>query len=303
MNTLIILQQMAVIAVLVMIGYILFRREAIDQNFTRQLSMIVTYFTNPALMLATILTGDITASKREVLLALIIAAVIYAILCILGIAGPKLLRIPQDEHRYYHMMTVYTNTGFMGIPLAQAVLPENAMIYVVIFNIMFSIYMYTHGIIVLAGRENIRLRKLINPGTVMAVVSLLVYWFDISLPAVPANLAIYLGNATTFLTMLLLGASIARQPVRQSLKNRYIWRYVIYRMIGVPIVFTLILKSIGVNRDMTLAYCLMLALPAANMPLILAEKEGFPTEVLARGIMITTLVSFFTITFVLGILF
>lgn len=293
---------MAVIACLVLIGYGSYKKNVIDNRFCRQLSVLIVDFTNPALMITAVISGDITADRKDVLSALLIAAVMYALLCVLGAVVPRFLGVQKEDRRFYHMLTVYTNTGFIGIPLATAILPENAMIYVIIFNIMFSIYMYTHGVLVLGG-EGIKLKKLISPGTVSGVAALLIYWFRISVPDMPASFVRYLGNSTTFLTMIMLGASIAQQSIIKCFQDRIVWRYIIYRMLALPAAMTLILKWMHCNSDMILAYCLMLALPAANMPLILAEKEGYPTATLSKVILTTTLVSFFTITCLLSVLF
>ena len=302
METIVILQQMAVIACLVLIGYGTYKKKVIDNRFCRQLYVLIVDFTNPALMISAVLSGEITASRKDVLTALLIAAVLYAILCVLGATVPRFLGVEQEDRRFYHLLTVYTNTGFIGIPLATAILPENAMIYVIVFNIMFSIYMYTHGVLVLGG-EGIQLKKLISPGTIAAIAALLIYWFRIPVPDMPANFVHYLGNSTTFLTMIMLGASIAQQSIIACFKDKVVWRYIIYRMLLLPAVLILALKAMHLNPDMILAYCLMLALPAANMPLILAEKEGYPTATLSKVILTTTLVSFFTITCLLSVLF
>ena len=302
LETFVILQQMAVIACLVLIGYGTYKKNIIDNRFCRQLSVLIVDFTNPALMISAVISGDITASRRDVLTALLIAAVVYALLCVLGAVMPRFLGVHQEDRRFYHLMTVYTNTGFIGIPLATAILPENAMIYVIIFNIMFSIYMYTHGVLVLGG-EGINLKKVISPGTVAAIVALLIYWFRVPVPDMPASFVQYLGNATTFLTMIMLGASIAQQSIIKCFQDKIVWNYIIYRMLALPATMTIVLKHMKLNPDMILAYCLMLSLPAANMPLILAEKEGYPTATLSKVILTTTLVSFFTITFLLSVLF
>ena len=297
-----ILQQMGVIACLVLIGYGTYKKNIIDNRFCRQLSVLLVDFTNPALMISAVITGDITASRRDLLTALLIAAALYALLCVLGVVVPRFLGAAREDQRFYHMLTVYTNTGFIGIPLSRAILPENAMIYVIVFNIMFNVYMYTHGVLVLGG-EGVNLKKLISPGTISAIVALVIYWFRIPVPDMPANLVIYLGNATTFLTMVMLGASIAQQSIAKCFRDKTVWRYIVYRMLILPAVLTLIMKAMHLNMHMILAYCLMMALPAANMPLILAEKEGYPTETLSKVILTTTLVSFFTITILLSVLF
>ena len=303
MSTIILLQQMAVIAVMMMIGFYLRKSSRIDGRFTKQLSFIIANITNPALMISAAGNQDAFTSRGELLNGLLLAAGLYAVLCVLGFALPVVLRIPAEDRKFYNMMTVYTNTGFMGIPLAQVILPEKAMIYVIIVNAMFSIYIYTHGVIVLGGREQVSLKKLLSPGFLGAVAAVAIRWFGITLPLIPANIADYLGNSTTFLAMMLLGSSVAKLSLKESLLDRSMWLYLPGRMLVIPAVITIALRAGGADPYLTMAFCLMVAMPAGNLSLILAEKEGYPTEILARGIMMTTLVSFFTVTLLLSVLF
>ncbi len=294
---------MAVIGVLVLIGFGLRKGGRIDAAFTRQLSFIIANITNPALMISAVVNDETVTPRGDLLTGLLLAAALYAVLCVIGAVLPALLRIPREDRRFYNMMTVYANTGFMGIPLAQVILPEKAMIYVIIFNAMFNIYIYTHGIIVLGGRDKIRLTKLVSPGFLGSVAAVVIRWYGITLPLVPANIADYLGNSTTFLAMLLLGSSVAQLSLRDSLGDLHMWLYLPWRMLVIPAAAALALRALGADSSLTMAFCLMTAMPAGNLSLILAEKEGYPTDVLARGIMMTTLVSFVTATVVLGALF
>ena len=303
MSTAIILQQMAVIAVMMMIGFYLRRSGRIDGRFTKQLSFIIANITNPALMISAAGNQSAVTSQQDLLTGLLLAAALYAVLCVLGFALPAVLRIPREDRKFYNMMTVYTNTGFMGIPLAQVILPEGSMIYVIIINAMFNIYIYTHGVLVLGGREQISLKKLVSPGFLGAVGAVAIRWFGITLPLVPANIADYLGNATTFLAMILLGSSVALLSLKESLGDVRMWLFLAGSMLAIPAVITLALRALGADPDLTMAFCLMVAMPAGNLSLILAEKEGYPTHVLAQGIMMTTLVSFLTVTLLLSLLF
>lgn len=304
MSTLVILQQMAVIAILVLIGVYLQKKDIVDDLTEKKLSVIIIDIVNPALILSCVLSGNMTVSHKELLQAVGVGFVIYIGLCILGFLIPKVLPVPKDEKKYYNMMCVYTNVGFIGIPLAKAVLTSNAMIYVVVFNVLYSLFFYTHGMQVLGGENShMSLKKMLNPGTIMSILTLVIFWFDISLPAVLANSIIYLGNATVFLSMSLLGVSIAKLPVKEGLKEKGIWGFVLLRMLVVPTILVLILNALHFNKEMVEAFFLMTALPAGNLSLIQAEKSGQDTAVLSKGIMVTTILCFATITVLMSILF
>jgi predicted permease len=137
----------------------------------------------------------------------------------------------------------------------------------------------------------------------MSLLTLLVFWFDITLPAVISNSIIYLGNATVFLSMALLGVSIAKSSIRESIMEKSIWIYIVIRMLAVPAILVLILKTLHFKTEMVQAFCLMAAMPVANLPLIQAEKIGENTEILSKGIMVTTVLCFITITFLMAVLF
>ncbi len=304
MSTLVVLQQMAVIAILVAIGIYLQKKDIIDGKTEKKLSIIVMDVVNPALIMSCILTGEITATHRDLLNAIGVAVILYAFLCVLGFLIPKLLSVDPQDRKFYNLMTVYTNVGFIGIPVARAILSGSAMLYVIVCNVMYCLLFYTHGVTVLAGkRGKIEIRRILSPGTVMAILTLLFFWFDVTLPAVVANSIIYLGNATVFLSMALLGASIAKNSILDGLKEKNIWFYIGIRMIAVPVVLVLILKTLHFQTEMIQAFFLMSAMPVANLPLIQAEKTGENTEILSRGIMVTTVLCFITITLLMAILF
>ena len=296
MSTSIVLQQMGVITILVGIGIFLYKRGVVDDHTSQRMSTIVMDVCNPALILASLLSGNVTATHHDLIVAIVLGASFYIGLVILGFIFPKLIRGGEDS-RFYTMMTVYTNVGFIGIPVARAILPENAILYVIICNVMYSLLFYTHGIIVMSnGKEKLNLKKILSPGTIMAVVSLVIFWFNINLPPIIANSISYLGNATVFLSMTLLGVGIARSNITSGIKNPRIWIYIIVRMIAFPVALFFALKLAGFSYITIMGLCLMAAMPIGNLPLIQCEKMGEDTELLSGAIAISTLASIFTIT-------
>ena len=308
MSISIILQQMGVICILAGIGILLYKRNVIDDKGSQKLSAIVVDVCNPALIMASILSGNITATRSDLLIAIALGAAFYALLVILGFLIPRILKVEVDKRKFYNLMTVYTNTGFLGIPIARAILPANSIIYVIVINIFYSLLFYTHGMAVLhsgtdrkTGTGRHPLLAIFNLGTVMALLSLVVFWFKLTLPPIIANTIEYIGNATVFLSMALLGVSIARSSFFKTFKNIRIWLYIIIRMVIVPVAIVFVMKLIGFDTEQILALCLMAAVPAGSLPLITAEKMGLDTELLSSTIAMTTFMSIFTITAIMSI--
>ena len=136
MSLSVILQQMGVICILVFIGIFLQKNGVIDNLTSKKLSAIVVDVCNPALILASILGGNVTAGHKELLYAAGLGVAFYALLMIIGLILPRLLKVEPDKRKFYNLMCVYTNTGFLGIPIAKAILPPNAILYIIVINIV-----------------------------------------------------------------------------------------------------------------------------------------------------------------------
>ena len=297
MSVTVVLQQMGVIIILVAIGIYLYKKQVVDNVTSQKISVIVMDFCNPALILASILSGNVTAIHKDLLTAMILGTVFYLFLVLLGFLLPHILRADKAKHRFYNVMTVYTNVGFIGIPVAKAILPENAILYVIVCNVVYSLIFYTHGIAVLSGgKEKMDLKKVFSPGTVMAVLSLVVCWFGITPPPIIESSVSYIGNATVFLSMLLLGVSIARSDVGEGFKDIRLWGYIVIRMIMLPVAMFFILRRLGFDELLVLGFSLMAMMPVGNLPLIQSEKMGEDTSILSSAITVTTIVSMITIT-------
>ncbi len=293
----VVLRQMSVIAILVCIGIGLEKKKVMSEQGTKLISKLVVDICNPFLIVSTILNGNITVTHSEFLSGVGVAAVIYAVFILVGSLLPMLIGIKKDERKFYSLMSIYGNVGFLGIPVAKAILPANAIIYVIISNVFYCLLFYTHGIITLSsGKEKMDLKKLISPGVIMSVLALLIFWFDIKFPDFIVKTADYIGSPTVFLSMVLLGASVARSSFIKDMKDAKLWIFILVRLVCVPALAVVVLRGIGAADEMVRTFCLMCAVPVGNLPMIQAEKIGERTDILSRGIIVTTVFSFISIT-------
>lgn len=297
MSSGIVAQQMGMIVILVAIGVYLYKRKIVNDAVSQKLSVIVIDICNPAMILSSMISGQVKASHQDLLIALGIGAAFYFLLVLLGFVLPRLLRVKKDKRRFFNMMTVYTNIGFIGLPVTKAILPDDALLYVVVCNVMYALLFYTHGVTVLSsGKEKMNLRKVLSPGTVTAVLGLIACWFQFTPPTIITSTVSYIGNATVFLSMSLLGISIARSDLMKGLKDVRLWAFVVVRLILLPVAVFFTLRAFGLNQVLVLGFSLMALMPVGNLPLIQAEKTGEETETLSNGIAVTTFVSMGTIT-------
>lgn len=306
MSITVVIQQMVIIFILIGIGMILFRRRLLSEEGSKQISGLIINVTNPALLICSALDDGPKASLRDLGIALAAYAAVFAILIAVGFLLPCLLRVPKDLHYAYQMLTVFGNVGFIGIPLASAVLGSESLIFVSIFNLLFNLLIYTLGISLLqraAGQaekevtipSSCRLQKLVNAGTVSAAVTVIFYLGNFHVPTVISSALSYTGRATTLLSMLVLGVSIAQIAPKEIFSHPKLYLFTLLRQILVPIGCILFMGSLIDNRLILNTMLLMVAVPAANMPLMLAKQLDMETDSISQGIILTTILSLVTV--------
>ena len=311
MSITVVLQQMVIIFILIGIGMILYRSKMLSEETSKQISGIIINVTNPALLICSAFDDGPKVSLRELSIAFVSYAAVFALLIVIGFLIPCLLRVPKRLHYTYQMLTIFGNVGFIGIPLASAVLGSESLIFVSIFNLLFNLLIYTFGVSMLqraaagqaADADSIprhnstsgRLQKLVNAGTISAVFTIVFYLGDFHVPVVISSTLSYTGRATTLVSMLVLGVSVAQMAPKDIFSHPRLYLCTLLRQILVPIGCVLLLRGLIDNKLILNTMLLMVAVPAANMPLMIAKQMDMDTESISQGIILTTVLSLVTV--------
>lgn len=311
MSITVVLQQMVIIFILIGIGMILFKKGMLSEMTSKQLSGLIVNITNPALLICSAFDDGPKVSIQELALALGIYAAIYAFLIAVSFLIPYILHVPKRNHYAYRMLTIFGNTGFIGIPLASAVLGTESLIFVSVFNLLFNILIYTFGISTLqkaaaeqsGGNSDTcvtsdRWQKIINAGTISAVATIVFYLGNFNVPVIITSTMSYIGRATTLLSMLVLGVSVAQMAPKEIFSHPKLYGFTLLRQILIPIGCILLVRPFVHNTLILNTMALMLAVPAANMPLMLSKQLNVETDTISQGIILTTILSLVTIPLV-----
>lgn len=328
MSITVVLQQMIMIFILIGVGMILYRKEMLSELTSKQISGIIVNVTNPALLICSAFGDGPKASMRELGTALVVFLVVYAILIAVSFLIPHILRVPDKYHYCYQMLTIFGNVGFIGIPLASAVLGTESLIFVSIYNVIFNILIYTFGISVLqraavrqspainesesnaqgaqidrtaisnARVTSFRWKKIINTGTISATAAIIFYLANLPVPDIVPSTLDYMGHATTLLSMLVLGASVAQMALKDIFTHPKLYGFVLLRQILVPIGCVMLFRLFISDTLILNTLALMLAVPAGNLPLMLSKQLHVEADTISQGIILSTLLSLVTIPMV-----
>ena len=331
--TTVVISQMIMIFLLIAIGFGLSRSSHLTSESSRDLSWIVLNITNPITILVAAIEDEQKVSAMELAVAFALFIGIYIFLGIVAYLLPIVMRVERDDRYSYRYLSVFSNVGFIGIPFCSAVLGVHSLIYVSICSLVFNLIAYTVGMSAMekvgmrqngavkrggvdsreslttsgdsrcSGESGARktmagLKKVVNSGTVFSILTIVVYILDIKFPSVIMNTLSYIGRSTTFLSMIVLGVSVASLSVKEIFGKPVLYVFTLLRQIVVPIALIFVLKPFVDNTLLLQTAIIMVAMPCANLPLMMAKQYRAKEDTISSGIMLTTFCAILTIPIV-----
>jgi hypothetical protein len=227
---------------------------------------------------------------------LLVGAVVFGILIVSSFVIPGLLRVEKKLKNQYALMCIFGNTGFIGIPLIQAVLGSQALIYIVIFNIYYNLLFYSYGFYI-AGGEDSRFspKNLLNVGNVSLILAILVFLWQPKLPELVQSTVTYMSNATVFLAMAVIGINLARSNLKPIFTQRKLYGFIALRFLLVPIILAVMLRFFVRDDLMYGTVVLLSAVPVGNLSLMHLEEIGEDGTAVSQGIILSTILAIVTI--------
>ncbi|MBR1845825.1 MAG: AEC family transporter [Oscillospiraceae bacterium] len=296
---LLIFSKMLTIALLLAIGVLVYRLGIVSHTGSREVSALIVKVCCPVMIISNALADESVLTVRTLGTALAVCLFIYLAFIGLGHLVPRVMGVSEKERPSYLMLSLFGNAGFIGIPVSLSVLGPASMPYVIVFNVMYNIFFYTYGHRVISKAVDqpipIKLSSMVNAGTVSCLIALAIYLFRISVPEVLGQTLSYVSGSTTFLSMLVLGITLATTPMKTVLANPRIYVFDVVRILIFPILLALVLRIFLSDPMMVSALVLMAAMPAGNLAVMLASQYGMNTDTLTSGIITSTLLCLLTI--------
>lgn len=321
MNIFVIVQQMLVLLVMMLVGYIVFRIGWLDGNSCSRMSKVVVNVLNPCLMIYGVLGKSGNLDGAMLGQTLVLVAVYYVVLILLSGPVASLLHIKKEHFNLYKLMLIFSNVAFMGIPVISSIYGNESMLLIAFYSLGYNLLLYTYGIY-LAGKgsreaekaetgispkertaENgMHWKKLVNPGVVSCVAAIAIFASGLSMPESVCTFFDYVGNAAVPLSMILIGASVAQGGKKEFFLDKKMYAFMAVKMLAIPIAAALLLRFLSWPAMVEGVFILMLAMPVGSIVVMLAADSGNDAIECTKGSILTTLVSVLTIPIVAAFL-
>jgi predicted permease len=229
---------------------------------------------------------------------IIIAAVSYILM----------LPVKKERKIILHFANVFTNTGYIGFPILNALYGAEAVIYGSIFNMFFVIFLWTYGVMLFKGEMNRKdigrelLKALVNPSVIAVYVGILMMIFNIKLPKMLMSSFSSIGSMTGPLSMIIVGAMSANLSIKEHLKDWTIYYGLASKTIIIPAVLYLVSLIINDRSVVSNSVILLASMPAAAMTSIFAESYNLNSDYANVIVIATTLLSIVTLPVLIKII-
>ena len=270
----ILISQTTILLVMMLCGYIAFKREWISVSGWQSLNKITVNIFNPFFMISLLSSyaGNTGPSISE---NLILVIIYYIFLIIFGALYVRVRGLKDQDMRLQQLMMVFSNVGFMGAPIVRAMYGGEYLIFLAFYSLAFNILIYTYGVM-LASPAGLKfdLKKIINGGTIGCVIAILLYALDIRLPAAAVSLCGYLGNACVPLSMMIIGCTLAQKDLKKvfTAKENYIISF--SKLVIIPALGIVLSRFLQFDKTLVGIFVLVLCMPIGSIVGSLAEVYG-----------------------------
>lgn len=302
MDFFIIVQKTGYLFLLMAAGFLLGRATLLSDDMTRRLSSFLVNLALPALIIVSMQIPRTDALLAAAQLILVISLVVYALSALAAWRIPRLIGCTESEKGVFGFIIIFSNVGFMGYPVVEAVFGSEAVFYTSLYNLPFHLLVFTLGIFLLqegAGRgRSADIRAVANPGVLAVCIGILLFYYGITLPPVPAAVLGIAGSTTTPLAMIVVGALLSRLRPGTLLSNRRLYVLSTIRLLVLPVATWCMLVPFIRDPLLLGIPVIISAMPAAANTAILAEEFGGNADLASQGVFLSTLFCILTIPLV-----
>lgn len=288
-------------------GYALVKFGVIKHEQSGVLSKLLMYLALPFLIFSGTVS-NLSFDKGALLMLGIVAVIGVVYTFVMFFMSKPLVSMEKNEKTRGMMRfcAVFSNNGFLGIPLAVAVFGRESQVFTVLIllNIISNVLMYTLGAYLVTGDpKNIRLKKaFFNPVLIAFVLGIVCNLLQVA-DSVPEVLTFseYFSGLVTPISMTVLGMKLGAVRFTALFKSGRLYYVSALKLIVFPVAIIAVLLAMRATgaglpfEDMILGVFIAFAMPTAGLATTFADEFGGDTHSAVIFTLGTTVLSVVTI--------
>ena len=267
-----IFEQLLKMFFIMVLAFVCFKIRLVDQNGNKTVSNLLLLVVNPILIITVYQTEYDPALVRGLLLAFAAAAATH----VLGILISTLLIRPKAgaDYSIERFNAMYSNCGFIGIPLIGSVLGDTGVFYLSAYMVMFNLFSWTHGVVLMEKKLSMKSLKdgLASPMFIATLTAVLLFFLRLKIPSVLLDSMDYIADMNTPLAMMVAGFSVAQADLGKMCRNLRLYYASAVKLIIFPLLTIPLLMLFHLPSEVSMTVLIAAACPSATTGTMMAIR-------------------------------
>ncbi|OXZ33316.1 malate transporter [Finegoldia magna] len=300
------MQQILIMFVFMSMGYIFAKTGFFSRETIREMTGFVMYVVGSSVIINAFNRPVTPVLLNNFTMTAFAAVVLMGSSILISHFLFKFDRFSKNENlSTYKFASVYSNCGFMGIPLIEALFGADGTFFAIPYLAVFNILLWSHGIGLyeMNGNGKIQWNKVVkNPCIISSVLGFVLFFFGViyKMPNVVTKPVFYLASMNTPLSMIIIGANFVSitEPFH---RDKMAWEVSFIRNILFPLIYIAILFVIPMKTDAKIATLAMASAPIAGVSVLFCLMFDKSTDFPSRALCLSTIFSVVTLPVIISI--
>lgn len=287
-------KQIVIMFIILAVGAGCSLKGMITKEGNRQLSAIALYIVNPMLIFMSYNKERSKELMNGLMWSFLLSAVSFAVMIVLSTV---IIRSKREDHEIERFSSVYSNCGFIGIPLIHGIYGDEGVLYLTAYVTMFNLLVWTHGYMTMKGSKDFSSFKkaLRSPSVIAVILGFTYYMTNLSLPEVVTSPMKYIADMNTPLAMMIAGSAAAQTKVGKALKNPGVYIVCAMKLLVLPVAAFFICRFFGAPKLVLETVTIACACPVATTGTMFAIQMDKKPERCSEFFAVSTLLSGLTL--------
>ena len=295
--------QVMILAVIMAVGFFGDRFGYFTEHAARLCNDLLFYVITPCVIVNSFLNVEYTKeSAGGFFKAFACAMAFHVIVIVLSLLIFN--KGDRSKNIIYKYATVYGNMGYMGLPLARAVMEtvtgngDIGVFYCSAAVVSFNLFCFTHGVWLMSnsdGKGKFDPKKLIlNPGSLSVIIGLPLFLLNVDLPNVIAAPVGHLASMNTPLAMVMFGTYLSRADFSSAFRQKNMYLTAFLKLLLIPLAMIGLFRLCGITGNLLIVASVFVSAPSANNTVMFAAKYGRDTSLASQVCGFTSILSVIT---------
>lgn len=294
-----VLTQVVILFILILIGVALSKGKVLNEKSVSGMTELVLILVTPCVIVKSFFREFNKADLKDLLVSFLLGVILHVGFIVLSM----LFLRDKDKNRQVVLQyaAVFSNCGFMALPLQQALLGDNGVFLGSSFVAIFNAFVWSWGVWVMSGdKKSLKPLKIITRPAILAlIIGLVVFLFSIPVPSVLSEPVSMLAALNTPLPMIIIGYHLSKSNVLKGLVDLKCIITILLRLIIYPIAAIVLMWLCGIKGDMLIAQAICCSAPVAAITTMFSSKYNRDTELSVNLVSLSTLLSLITMPLII----